>query len=134
MHIQYILLIKDVNQFNEKVRLFIFNVFDIRRQMTAKIFSSLFIVQFNISCDILIYHAIFPRILISLNHSVLNRNNIFKILHISLDLHNDSKQIFLFASIYFMRDIHRKKIQNNCFKSLGMQFPLLMYMKTVFGM
>ena len=44
MLIKHILLI-NVDQFNKKVCLFIFNVFNIRCQMTANKFSSLFIAQ-----------------------------------------------------------------------------------------
>ena len=62
---------------------------------------------------------------------MLNSNIIFNILYISHDFHNDSKQFFLFVSLYFMRDIHRGEgIQNNSLAGFGMQFPSLMHMET----
>ena len=107
MLIKHIFPFNDVSWFNKNIYLFIFNVFDIRHQMTAKRFSFLFIGQSNISCNIFIHHALFPCISISLNTFMFNLNIIFNILHISHDLLNDSKQFFLFISLYFIRDIQR---------------------------
>ena len=75
----------------------------------------------------------FPRISESLNTFILNSNIIFNILYITYDLHNSSKQFFLYVSLYFMRDIQRgEEIQNKSFAGLGMRFPLPVYMETAY--
>ena len=102
--------------------------------------STYFIYFQSISCHIFIYHWVFPRILINVNTLMSNSNIIFNILPISHDLHNDSKEFFLFVFVYFMRDIRREKDTEQSFcsfpywciweKGFDTQFPSLMNIET----
>ena len=125
MFIKYILLIYDVNQFIKRhVHLFLMYLLETPNDSR---FSPHFIVQSNNSCGIFIY-AVFPHILISLNTFILNSDIIWNILHISHDLHNDSK-VFPFCFLMFHEIFIREGIQNKSFIGLVMQFPLLVYME-----
>ena len=107
MLIKHIFPINDISQLNKKVRLFLmYSILDIKWLQWDSIILS-FYCPVQYLCNVFIYHTVILRTVISWNPFVWNINIIFNILHFSHGLHNDSKQFFLFVSLYFMRDIHR---------------------------